>query len=42
MLSGDGYRVWSAYKGDNVRGKFAFTISPKVKITAIARLDGFL
>jgi iron complex outermembrane receptor protein len=35
MLSGDGYRVWSAYKGDNARGKFAFTVSPKVKVTAI-------
>ena len=36
MLSGDGYRVWSAYKGDNARGKFAFSVSPKVRITAIA------
>ncbi|MEN6561700.1 MAG: TonB-dependent receptor [Acidobacteriota bacterium] len=36
MLSGDGYRAWSAYKGDNARGKFAFTVSPKVKITAVA------
>jgi iron complex outermembrane receptor protein len=35
MLSGDGYRDWSAYKGDNARGKFAFTVSPKVKVTAI-------
>jgi iron complex outermembrane receptor protein len=41
MLSGDGYRVWSAYKGDNARGKFAFTISPKVKITAIAGWTDF-
>jgi iron complex outermembrane receptor protein len=35
MLSGDGYRVWSAYKADNARGKFAFAVSPKVKITAV-------
>jgi iron complex outermembrane receptor protein len=35
MLSGEGYRDWSAYKGDNARGKFAFTISPKVKVTAV-------
>jgi outer membrane receptor for Fe3+-dicitrate len=35
MLSGDGYRDWSAYKGDNARGKFAFALSPKVKVTAI-------
>ena len=41
MLTGDGYRVWSAYKGDNVRGKFAFTINPKVKITAIAGWTDF-
>lgn len=41
MLSGDGYRVWSAYKGDNARGKFAFKISPKVKITAIADWTDF-
>ena len=35
MLSGDGYRNWSAYKGDNARGKFAFAVSPKVKVTAV-------
>ncbi len=35
MLSGDGYRDHSAYNGDNAYGKFAFTISPKVKLTAI-------
>jgi iron complex outermembrane receptor protein len=35
MLSGDGYRDQSAYKSDNARGKFAFTLSPAVKITAI-------
>src|SRR5665647_1204999 len=35
MLSGDGYRDWSAYKGDNARGKFAFALSPQVKVTAI-------
>ena len=35
MLSGDGYRAWSAYKGDIARGKFAFAVSPKVKVTAI-------
>jgi iron complex outermembrane recepter protein len=41
MLSGDGYRDQSAYKGDNARGKFAFTLSPKVKITAIAGWTDF-
>ncbi len=41
ILSGDGYRVWSAYKADNARGKFAFTLSPKVKITAIAGWTNF-
>lgn len=41
MLSGDGYRDWSAYKGDNARGKFAFTISPKIKITAVAGWTDF-
>lgn len=41
MLSGDGYRVWSAYKADNARGKFAFTLSPKAKITAIAAWTDF-
>ena len=41
LLSGDGYRVWSAYKADNARGKFAFTLSPKVKITAIAGWTNF-
>jgi iron complex outermembrane receptor protein len=35
MLTGDGYRDQSAYKGDNARGKFAFTLSPTVKITAV-------
>jgi iron complex outermembrane receptor protein len=35
MLTGDGYRDQSAYNGDNARGKFAFTISPTVKITAL-------
>ena len=35
MLSGDGYRDQSAYKADNARGKFAFALSPSVKITAI-------
>ena len=35
MLTGDGYRDQSAYKADNARGKFAFTLSPTVKITAI-------
>ncbi|MGZ7065864.1 MAG: TonB-dependent receptor family protein, partial [Candidatus Aminicenantales bacterium] len=35
MLSGDGYRDQSAYNGDNARGKFAFTLSPTVKVTAI-------
>ena len=35
MLSGDGYRDQSAYRGDNARGKFAFTLSPTIKVTAI-------
>lgn len=35
MLNGDGYRDQSAYKADNARGKFSFTLSPAVKITAI-------
>jgi iron complex outermembrane receptor protein len=35
MLAGDGYRDHSAYKADNARGKFAFTLNPTVKITAI-------
>jgi iron complex outermembrane receptor protein len=35
MISGDGYRDQSAYTSDNARGKFAFTLSPTVKITAI-------
>jgi iron complex outermembrane receptor protein len=35
MLSGDGYRDQSAYKADNARGKFAFALSPAVKVTAI-------
>jgi iron complex outermembrane receptor protein len=35
MLSGDGYRDQSAFKADNARGKFAFTLSPTVKITAV-------
>jgi iron complex outermembrane receptor protein len=35
MLSGDGYRDQSAFKADNARGKFAFTLSPTVKFTAI-------
>ncbi|HSA95264.1 MAG TPA: TonB-dependent receptor, partial [Acidobacteriota bacterium] len=41
MLSGDGYRVWSAYKSDNARGKFAFTVSPKVKLTAVLGWTNF-
>ncbi len=41
ILSGDGYRVWSAYKADNARGKFAFALSPKAKITAIAGWTNF-
>jgi iron complex outermembrane receptor protein len=35
MLSGDGYRDQSAYRADNARGKFAFTLSQTVKLTAI-------
>jgi iron complex outermembrane receptor protein len=41
MLSGDGYRDQSAYKADNARGKFAFTLSPTVKITAILGWTNF-
>jgi iron complex outermembrane receptor protein len=36
MLTGDGYRDWSAYKGDIARGKFAFDVSPKVRVMAVA------
>jgi iron complex outermembrane receptor protein len=35
FLSGDAYRDWSAYKGDVARGKFAFTVSPKIRLTAV-------
>jgi len=35
MLSGDAYRDQAAYKADNVRGKFAFTLSPRAKLTAV-------
>ena len=35
MLSGDGYRQQSSYSTDNARGKFSFTISPKIKFAAI-------
>jgi len=41
MLNVDGYRDQSAYKADNARGKFLFTLSPKVKITAIAGWTDF-
>jgi iron complex outermembrane receptor protein len=41
MLTGDGYRDHSAYKADNARGKFAFTLGPKVKITAIVGWTDF-
>jgi iron complex outermembrane receptor protein len=41
MLSGDGYRDHSAYSADNARGKFAFTLSPTIKITAIAGWTDF-
>jgi iron complex outermembrane receptor protein len=41
MLSGDGYRDQSAYHADNARGKFAFTISPTVKITAVLGWTNF-
>jgi iron complex outermembrane receptor protein len=41
MLTGDGYRDQSAYKADNARGKFAFTLSPKVKITAVVGWTDF-
>jgi iron complex outermembrane receptor protein len=35
MLSGDAYRDQAAYKSDNARGKFAFTLSRGAKITAV-------
>jgi outer membrane receptor protein involved in Fe transport len=35
MLTGDGYRDWSAYKADKAHGKFVFTVAPKVKLTAV-------
>ncbi len=41
MLTGDGYRDHSAYNGDNARGKFTFSLSPTVKITAIAGYTDF-
>jgi iron complex outermembrane receptor protein len=41
VLTGDGYRDWSAYKGDHARGKFAFTLSPKVKLTAVVGWTDF-
>lgn len=41
MHSGDGYRDWSAYKSDKARGKFVFTVNPKVRITAVAGWTDF-
>jgi iron complex outermembrane recepter protein len=41
MLSGDGYRDQSAYKADNARGKFAFTLGPAVKMTAVVGWTDF-
>ena len=35
MLTGDAYRDQAAYKSDNARGKFAFTLSPSAKITGV-------
>ena len=35
MLSGDGYRQHAAFSDDNAHGKFTFTLSPRVKVTAI-------
>ncbi|MGB9862596.1 MAG: TonB-dependent receptor family protein [Candidatus Saccharicenans sp.] len=40
-LSGDGYRDQSAYSADNAWGKFNFTLSPKVKITAVLGWTNF-
>lgn len=40
-LSGDGYRDQSAYSADNLWGKFNFTLSPKVKITAVVGWTDF-
>jgi iron complex outermembrane receptor protein len=41
MLTGDAYREHSAYKADNAWGKFAFAVSPRVKVTAIAGWTDF-
>ncbi|MCX8160280.1 MAG: TonB-dependent receptor [Candidatus Saccharicenans sp.] len=41
ILDGKGYRDHSAYSADNLWGKFAFTLSPKVKITAVTGWTNF-
>jgi len=41
VLSGDGYRQHSAYNADNSWSKFTFTLSPKVKITAVLGWTNF-
>lgn len=41
MLSGDGYRDWSAFRADNARSKFTFTLNPKMKVTAILGWTNF-
>ena len=41
VLSGDGYRQHAAYNADNARGKFTFTLNPRVKITAIVGWTNF-
>jgi iron complex outermembrane receptor protein len=41
ITSGDGYRDWSAYKGDKAHGKFAFTVNPKVRLTAVLGWTNF-
>lgn len=35
MLAGDAYREQSAYKAGDAPGKIAFSVSPKVHITAV-------
>jgi iron complex outermembrane receptor protein len=41
ITSGDGYRDWSAYKGDKAHGKFALTLNPEAKLTAVLGWTNF-
>lgn len=41
ILDGKGYRDHSAYSADNLWGKFTFTLSPRVKITAVTGWTNF-